>query len=398
MRNHAAITLLLLLLASTASSTAAEPTQGGNATLLFFWGDGCPHCEEEWKFIRIMQEKYPGLVVKDYEVWYNKDNANYLINVSQAFGVTPRGTPVTFIGEKYYNGFSWELNATIEQDIVNCINNGCVNPAEKCAMNANQSGGNQTQCDENIVSFTLLGTKYTIDPTKMSLPLFTLIIAGLDGFNPCAMWVLCFLLTLLVYTKSRSRMMLIGGTFILASGIVYFLFMTAWLNLFLYVGLLTPTRLIIGSLAAIAGLINIKDFIAFKSGPSLTIPDSLKPTILAKMRGIVNNMVLPAALAGTIILAFTVNMVELLCTAGFPAVYTRVLSMSNLSPLQHYLYIGLYNFIYMFDDLVVFTIAVVTLRSKKISEREGRWMKLISGLMMFTLGALLIWKPQLLMF
>ncbi|MCX6694682.1 MAG: thioredoxin family protein [Candidatus Altiarchaeota archaeon] len=391
------LVLGLLLLSQAASALEANASQG-NVTVYFFWGDGCPHCEEEWNFIRLMQEKYPGLTVVDYEVWHNQTKADYLLNVSQAYGIVPKGTPVTFIGDKYYNGFTWEMSILMEQDIQDCLNNGCVSPDVKCrSYIENQS--NQTSCKtDDIVSFNFFGREYTLDPKTMSLPLFTLIIAGLDGFNPCAMWVLCFLLALLVYTKSRERMFLVGGTFILASGVMYFLFMTAWLNVFLFVGYMAPTRIAIGLLAAFAGLINIKDFFAFKIGPSLTIPESVKSTIFSKMRSLVNNVALPATLLGTIALAFTVNLVELLCTAGFPAIYTRVLTMSNLAPLENYMYLAFYNFIYMFDDLVVFSIAVITLSSKKITETQGRWMKLIGGVLMLTLGLLLVFKPDILMF
>ena len=103
------------------------------------------------------------------------------------------------------------------------------------------------------------------------------------------------------------------------------------------------------------------------------------------------------SLIGVAVLAFTVNSVELLCTAGFPAIYTNILTINNLSSVQYYLYIGLYILMYMLDDFIVFTIAVYTLSSKKLTENQGKWLKFVSGAMLFILGLLLILKPNLLM-
>ena len=89
-------------------------------------------------------------------------------------------------------------------------------------------------------------------------------------------------------------------------------------------------------------------------------------------------------------------MVELLCTAGFPALYTHILSTQALATWQYYGYLGLYNAAYIFDDALMVTIAVITLGRHKLEEREGRWLKLISGAVMIGLGLLLLVKPDLL--
>jgi hypothetical protein len=212
------------------------------------------------------------------------------------------------------------------------------------------------------------------------------------------MWVLLFLLALLVYTKSRKRMFIIGGTFILVSGIVYYIFMAAWLNLFLFIGFLPHLRIIVGLFAVVIGLINVKELFFFKKGVTLSIPEWAKPKIFEKMRGIVHESALPIALLSVVVLAFTVNSIELLCTAGFPAIYTKILTLNNLSNFSYYSYLLLYIIMYMIDDMLVFTIAVITLSSKKLTEKQGRWMKFIAGFMMLVLGLLLILKPQLLMF
>jgi hypothetical protein len=227
----------------------------------------------------------------------------------------------------------------------------------------------------------------------VGLPAFTIVLGLVDGFNPCAMWVLLFVLSLLVNLKSRAKMGLIGGTFVLVSGLVYFAFMAAWLNLFLLVGVSRPTQVLLGLVAGVIGALNIKDFVAGGRGLSLAIPASARPAIYARMRAVLLAEHSGAALGGVIVLAVLVNVVELLCTAGFPAVYTRILTLRELPVWQYYAYLALYNAAYVVDDGLVLALAVVTLSRRKLQERAGRWLKLASGGVMLGLGALLIGRP-----
>ena len=171
-----------------------------------------------------------------------------------------------------------------------------------------------------------------VDAKALSLPVLTLVLAGMDAFNPCAFFVLLFLLSLLVHAKSRTRMAIVGGTFVLFSGLVYFVFMAAWLNVFLIAGELRVITLIAGLLALTVAALNIKDFFWFKEGPSLSIPESAKPGLFKRMRGIVATGSLGPMLASTVLLAIVANSYELLCTAGFPMVYTRVLTLASSRP------------------------------------------------------------------
>ena len=166
---------------------------------------------------------------------------------------------------------------------------------------------------------------------QMSLPVFTGVLAGLDAFNPCAFFVLLFLLSLMVHARNRRRMLLIGAVFVFFSGLIYFVFMAAWLNVFLWIGELKFITLIAGLIAVGIALINIKDFFWFKQGVSLSIPESAKPGLYQRMRNLVRAGVMPAMLASTALLAIAANSYELLCTSGFPMVYTRVLTLSDLA-------------------------------------------------------------------
>ena len=189
-------------------------------------------------------------------------------------------------------------------------------------------------------------------------------------------------------------MFAIAGVFVLVSGLAYFAFMAAWLNVFVLLGYLRPVQLTLGVLAIIVGTIHIKDFFAFKKGVSLSIPESAKPGIYARARKIITAETLWGAMLGATVLAVLVNIIELLCTAGLPALYTNVLMMQDFPTWKNYAYLGLYNLAYMFDDSIMVTIAVITLGKRKLQEKEGRWLKFVSGALIFTLGVLMIFKPN----
>jgi hypothetical protein len=241
------------------------------------------------------------------------------------------------------------------------------------------------------VKSTLFGT---VNASQLGLPLFTLALGLLDGFNPCAMWVLLFLLSFLVRLQNRRRMALVAGTFVLVSGAVYYAFMAAWLNIFLAVGLSTPVRWALACLALLIGAVNVKDFMAWGWGVSLSIPESAKPGIYSRVRGVLGAQALPGSLLAVAVLAVVVNFVELLCTAGLPALYTAVLTQQDVGAAAHYAYLGLYIVGYLADDTLMVTVAVVALGHRKLTEDTGRWLKLLSGLVMLALGLVLLLRPN----
>jgi hypothetical protein len=234
----------------------------------------------------------------------------------------------------------------------------------------------------------------TLSASRLGLPLFTLALGLLDGFNPCAMWVLLFLLSLLVRLRDRRRMALIAGTFVLTSAAVYYAFMAAWLNVFLAVGFSQAVRVTLALLALAIGALNVKDSIDSGRGPSLSIPASARPALVARMARLREEQALPALLLGVGVLAVAVNLVELLCTAGLPAVYTAVLTQQGLPPAAHDAHLGLYIVGYVADDSLMAAVSVATLGSGKLGERGGRMLKLLSGVVMLALAAVLLLRPQ----
>jgi glutaredoxin len=223
---------------------------------------------------------------------------------------------------------------------------------------------------------------------------FTLLIGLVDGFNPCAMWVLVFLLSVLVNVKDRRKIAAIAGTFVVVSGLAYFTFMAAWLNLFLLIGIARPLQIALGLLAIVIGAINIKDFVAFKQGVTLSIPESTKPGIYDRVRRIVTAKYISVAIGLSVILAVLVNIVEILCTAGLPALYTQILTVQQLPSWQNYVYLAIYNLAYMFDDTLMVSVFVITLSHRKMRETEGRWLKLVSGCVVLALGLIILFRPN----
>ncbi len=378
-----AIVLAPLLLNLPSAAGKGDMVKEGTATLYLFWGNGCPHCEKEKEFLKNLKQRYPGLQIKDYEVWYNRENAAFFKKVVNAVKIKAAAVPLTLVNGKFFVGFSEQTGKGIEEAVKYCAAHGCRDTIEIINELSLQE-------EQKILKLPLLGQ---VDATKISLPVFTVIIGALDSFNPCAFFVLLFLLSLLVHAKSRKRMFLIGGIFVFFSGFVYFLFMAAWLNIFLIIGQLLVITTAAGLIALAVALINIKDFFLFKKGVSLAIPEKSKPRLFERMRNLLKSPSLPAMIGGTIVLAITANAYELLCTAGFPMVYTRILTLHNLPMLQYYMYLVLYNIVYVMPLAAIVIAITLTLGAKKLTEWQGRKLKLISGVMMFSLALVLLISP-----
>jgi len=258
--------------------------------------------------------------------------------------------------------------------------------------NGNESNSTQNETN-NVIDIPFFGS---IDVMETPLPVLTVIIGLADGFNPCAFFILTILLSALVYAQSRRRILIVGGIFVFFSGFIYFLFMSAWLNIFLLGTEITLLTFFAALVALTAGIINIKDYFFFKKGVSLTLPTSQKEKFMSRVNKLIKADSLVSLLIGTVILAATVNLYELLCTVGFPMVYTRVLTLQNISTFDYYLYLVFYNLMYVIPLAIIVTIFAVTLGPKKFTVEGVKNLKLVSGLIIFFLGLVLLLNPKLL--
>ena len=344
-------------------------------SLEIFTKPGCPHCARAREFLRRLQTEYPDIRVTEHVVPDDQEQLLRLFRLSEEHGIEHPGAPSFLICKNFLLGF--DTGQTTGAEI-----------KELLGLTAAASAGTKGQAEINTGWFG------TISVDRLGLPVFTFAIGLIDGFNPCAMWVLLMLLSVLVNLRDRKRLLLIAGTFVLVSGAVYFAFMAAWLNLFFVIGLTRSIQVIIGLIALLVGTVHIKDFFAINKGVSLSIPDSTKPTIYKRIRRVIYAENILAAFLAVVVVAVLVNLVELLCTAGLPAVYTQILANQHLSSVGYYGYLLLYNIAYIFDDSIMVGIAVITLSSRKMQQVEGRWLKLLSGAVVLVLGAVLILAPD----
>ena len=401
--------------AQDASGTEEQKT----VDVHIFHGEGCPHCEDELAFLEEVKEQYDFVEVHEYEVWGDAANRELMQAVAEELNVEVGGVPFTVIGDQHMVGYSSDQTSgqIIMGDIANCLTYDCENIVLEQARLIDGDALIETVLaeedpileagDGNVVQsegagsvdmeldLPLIGL---INAGDFSLPALTILIGGLDGFNPCAMWTLIFLISLLVTMENKRRMWVLGSAFIFASAFVYFLFMSAWLNFFLFIGFIVWIRLIIGGVALASGAYNLREYFTNKEGVCKVTADDGRKKVFTKLKEVTQSKNFWLALGGIIVLAFAVNLVELVCSAGLPAIYTQILTMSDLATWQYYAYLSLYIFIFMLDDLLIFIISMVTLQITGMTTKYTRWSHLIGGILMLILGAILILQPELLMF
>ncbi len=498
--------MILFLLVGFIVFTSPVKAQN-KTTIYFFWGEGCPHCAEEKTFLDQMEQEYSDLEVKSYEAWNNKQNSELFQKMAAAYGIEARGVPATFIGDHQpIVGFSDNMADDLEEQIVSCLDEGCIDPGEKIADSQKSSlPGSQAnvvcihffyqddcnQCrnvndlladlekeyqvdinrynvDEEKELYQqfketyglagaahpiiFIGERYLIGDeainnylereiilcqrndcqcpveeirgytpglpkkgdakpekeyqinvpilgqvniSQMSLPVMTALISFVDGFNPCSLWLITFLLGIVIHTGSRKKIVLVGLTFLLVTSFIYALFMVGLLKVFTYIGYLTWIKVVVALVALIFALVNIKDYFWYKKGISFTISDRFKPKIFSQIRNIMSKESNLGMIIGTIILAIGVALVELPCTAGFPVIWTSILADRNIVGNTFYGLLIIYILVYLLDELIVFGSIALTLRASAFEEKHGRALKLIGGMIMLSLAVTLLTKPEL---
>lgn len=391
MVRHLAVLILLLLAgpALAGNGDARDPWvdfgPGGEprVQLYFFWSASCPHCTRALPFVEGLPEALPWLDLHSIRLGGDREQVHRFIALAALAGAEASAVPAFIFCGQHMSGYDSPdgMGAVLRAQL------------EACHQRVLAAGSDPAAADMDgtLLRVPLLGE---VVPEQWSLPLLTMSLAALDSFNPCAFFVLLFLLSLLVNSRDRRRMLLIGSVFVAISGLVYFVFLAAWLNLFLVAGELRWITLAAGLVAVLIGVLNIKDFAWPGRGPSLRIPEQAKPGLYRRMRELVGMRQVAPALAATVLLALVANSYELLCTAGFPMVFTRVLTLQGLAPAAHYGYIALYSLVYVVPLLVIVLLFVRTLGRRKLQAHEGRALKLLSGLMMLGLGITLVLAPQ----
>lgn len=388
--------------------------------LYLFYGEECPHCKKEKIFLDQLEKENKNINIYEFEIWHNRENAQKLATIAKELDIEVSGVPLLIIGDETVSGYyddqttGKRIKEIIEkytltgcEDRVakvmgtkispdDCIHD-CAGKGEECTHDCGCSVDFEKEKNglPEKVAIPFVGE---IEIKNISLPLLTLLIAGVDGFNPCSMWVLLFLISLLLGMKDKKRMWILGSAFIISSSVVYFLFLSAWLSLFLFLGFLSWVRIAISTIAIASGSYHLYDAWKNRDGGCHVTGSEKRRKIFYKLQLIVMENKFWLALGGIVLLAFAVNLVELVCSAGLPAVYTQVLALSNLPTWQHYGYLLFYIFIFMLDDMVVFFIAMTTLQMKALSSRYTQYAGIIGGVIMIIIGLLLFLKPEWIMF
>jgi cytochrome c biogenesis protein CcdA/thiol-disulfide isomerase/thioredoxin len=370
----------------------------------YFWGDGCPVCAQQKPFVDELARKYPQVKVYSLEVWYVQENRDMFFAMAAQHGFEPQGVPTTFIADQVWVGFRDHFKSEMESAVVNCTVNTCPDYGRGIVhFEPEREISTQPDTSEpvteplpgrsNVIDIPFMGT---INLDQHSLFFSTAIISFVDGFNPCSLWVLSILLALVIHTGSRKKIFLVGFTFLLVTTAVYGLFITGLFSVFTFVSYLGWIQVLVALLALSFALVNIKDYFWFKSGVSFTISDKHKPRIYKGLRGIMESGKSSWALIGaTVAMALGIALVELPCTAGFPVLWTNIVSAQNVGTGTFVLLLGFYMLIYLLDELVIFLTAVVTLKASKFEEKHGRVLKLIGGMVMLTLAMVLLINPEL---
>ncbi len=383
---------LATLLASCSPWVPAAVTARADVEL--FSRQQCPHCADAKAFLDGLQARRPGLTVVVTDVAADPAGLARLRALAAHAQTGGLSVPALWVRGVLVVGFADAASSGARIEALLDGRAGDRPSALGLDPRCSAESGDTCSAGASAADSVTLPWLGEVRLSEVGLPLFTLAIGLVDGFNPCAMWVLLFLLSFLASLNSRRKMVLIAGEFVVVSAAVYYAFMAAWLTAFSWLGLSRPVQVAFGLLGLLMAVVNIKDFFAFHQGLTLSIPKAAKPGLYRRMRAVVQAETLPLALLSAAVLAVLVNFVELLCTAGLPALYTQVLAGQPLAPWQRYAYLGLYIVAYMLDDAVMVSIAVVTLGRAKLQERGGRWLKLLSGAVLLILALLLLFKPD----
>lgn len=383
--------------------------------IYLFYGKECPHCEQLKEKLEYIKDSYP-IKVYMYEIWHNDNNRDLAIKAAEKLNTTLDGVPFFIVNNTAMSGYSssstlnlikYNVNlalASTEEDILlelGDITNSDVYDFSIIESNGDikNTGEEITEDDINKVVVTIPFINKEVDLKSFSLPIVAIIMGAVDGFNPCAMWILLFLISMLLTMKDKKKRWILGITFLVTSALVYLLFMVAWLNFTNFVMTIPWIKLLIALIALTGGFINLWSFVktVTKEDGCTVVDEKKRKKYFAKIKEIVNSKSFILALIGIIVLAASVNVVELACSAGLPIAFTSLLSSNKLTTFAYMAYILIYILFFLLDDIIVFVIAMKTLEVSGISTKYGKISHLVGGLIMILIGALMIFKPEWLM-
>jgi glutaredoxin len=402
------MTLFVMFMVVFLAVTGSQPVRAEQNVInvYIFEGEGCPYCAKALAYLQSLADEDPQIVIHDFEVYHNLENREFFIAFAAKHGYEPQYVPNTFIGERYWIGFSDTIQAEMDQYIQDCLTRPCVDygkdilPASYFAgvdtppeVETQEETTDPTDAKQFSLTLPLIGT---INLADQSLFLSTLLIAFVDGFNPCSIWVLSMLLAITLNARSRKKVLIIGFVFIFVTAFIYALFIGGLFTVFTFIGYVGWIQVIVALVAFVFAIVNIKDYFWYQEGISFTISDKKKPGIYKGIRRIMNaEESVWGLVTATVVLAAGVSLVEFSCTAGFPMIWTNLLAVQEVTGLAFLLLLLVYMLVYQLDELGIFLVAVFTLRKTKMEEKYGRILKLLGGMLMLSLAVVMLVDPSL---
>lgn len=360
-----------------ASITNTE-IEDGKVNFYLFKGEGCPHCADEEKWLQDIKKEYKDYVnFYEFEVWYDENNSKMMEKAKEIFDFSGPGVPFTVIGDKYYSGFSDSIGTMMENTINDYLN---------------------TEINDDFnkkIDIPILGK---VNMKNSSLGIIAIVLGFVDGFNPCAMWILLFLINMFLGTKDKKKSWILGFTFLVISAFIYFLSMLG-INVIIGVATVGYLKIAIAIFILIMGIFSLRKYLKIrKEEAGCSIVDNRKrKKLVTKVKKIISSKNFILSIVGISTLAISVNLIELACSLGFPMIFTEMLTINNITGISRILYLLLYVFFYMIDDMVVFTISMITLQATGITNKYNKLCVLVSSIIMIIMGLLLIFKPEWLM-
>jgi len=371
-----------------------------STTMVFFWGEGCPHCAAAKPALDALAGA-PDVTLRSFEVYGSEENRRLMAAAGRAFGFDARAVPVILIGDEVFVGYAPGMERTLAERVATCRSRGCPDPMARILaslpVGAPGVAGAGAPAAASAPAATLrLPVFGEVRLSGRSHLASTALIALVDGFNPCSLWVLSLLLAVVINSGSRRTVLAVGVTFLTVSATVYALFIAGLVNVLAWAGMLPWVRVAVALLALGFALVNIKDYVWFRRGPSLSIPESGKPTIYRGIRTIMSGRGHPLAMVGaTAGMAAGVTLFELPCTVGFPVLWANLVVQWSPGLVGFSLLLAVYLVVFLLDELALFGVALVTLRVTRLEEGQGRVLKLVGGTVMLALALVLVFRPEM---
>jgi hypothetical protein len=351
----------MLLSATPASGLSPSPDATGDAAqpapdIVLYWGDGCPRCEDERAWLETVAAENPDLTIVQYEVWHDEENRALFVEAGEGLGFTASSVPTTIMSERVWIGWT----GPIKEDIADAVDLVAAGKTPPPGVYGTPGAGT---CSEVTLQCTAEGDGVTVDVPffgevslgDKSLLMSTLIIGFVDGVNPCSLWVISVLLTIVIRTASRRRVIAVGSTFLAVTAGMYALYM-----------------------AGIYSALTVVGFIG---------------AIYKRVRNAAGHHNLIPALTATVALAVAVSLLETPCTAGFPVLWTGMLKANGVGFVGTAVLFVAYMIPFLLDEMIVFGIAITTMRASKMQEKHGELLKLIAGVTMLALAAVMVFAP-----